>query len=210
MSEIIYKRPGYGTRGITWNSLKNNFISRKSCIYSRFQIMYRFREGNGKYICWISHINYTFYFDTAKDLGQYIFNKIPKIFKNCEMCKLGYFNIDEKILKTEYNGYYTCKTKEKFPSSSDKYCHSCTSWNKDSSIEIMNLPKEFGKMLPDDITQMIDTKLKSLDFVCKYCFENVYVDKKIKGRSMYAFNAYGGDHCFSGTCWSCYKTQHQN
>ena len=202
MSEIIYKRPGYGTRGITWNSLKRDWIGRKSCIYSKFPIMYRFHEENGKYICWMSHIEYTFYFDTAKDLGKYIFSEFPKTFKSCEMCNLGYFQIDEQKLKSEFNGYYTSPNKTKWTSICNHYCKRCSSWNNDMSQEIINMPQEFNKILPDDIKNLIDTYLKQMNFRCKDCFYFVDVKNKTRGSSRYAFISHDAH---DGICWCCYK-----
>ena len=202
MSEIIYKRHGYGTRGITWNSLKRDWIGRKSCIYSKFPIMYRFHEENGKYICWMSHIEYTFYFDTAKDLGKYIFSEFPKTFKSCEMCNLGYFQIDEQKLKSEFNGYYTSPNKTKWTSMCNHYCKRCSSWNNDMSQEIINMPQEFNKMLPGDIKNLIDKHLKQMDFRCKDCFYFVDIKNKTRSSSRYAFIAHD---VHEGICWYCYK-----
>ena len=234
MSEIIYKRPGYGTRGITWNSLKRDWIGRKSCIYSKFPIMYRFDEENGKYICRMSHIEYTFYFDTAKDLGKYIFSEFPKTFKTCELCNLGYFQIDEQKLKSEFNGYYTSPNKTKWTSMCNHYCKRCSSWNNDMSQEIINMPQEFNKMLPDDIKNLIDTHfLKQMNFRCKDCLHYIdYRTPKLRGNTRAAFIsmvmprktmsqrvAVNKALCeaaaldtwtppyavHEGTCWFCYK-----
>lgn len=206
MSEIIVRKQ---FRSFTWNQLKQitKLIPMKSCLYYIFAISYQFTEKNSKYVCNMFPIQYTFYFDTAKDLGEYIFNIIPKIFTKCKMCKLGYFNISEESLKNDYNGFHTCSNNRKkcYPNCDNQYCYSCTSWLNNISKEITTMSKDMKQTLPVDIWNIIDNQMKSMDFICMHCFENVDISNKVKGSSFYAFNSYGGELHPSGECWICFK-----
>ena len=213
MNEIIVRKQ---FRSFTFRELVKNthFFPIKASFHYVFALSYKFNYENTEYgmkfVCHEYPTNIKYIFDTPKDLGIYMFNIIPNIRHECKLCSLGYFDIDPKNLSKSFNGkcliyntkeerYDILKSKCK-----KKFCVSCTKWIENPSLEISKLPKNIENILPYDLWKIIDNNLKSIDFVCKICGDNVCPTTLKKGSSLFAFSLYGEIYP-SGKCWSCFK-----
>lgn len=218
INEIIVQKQ---FRSFTFRELvkHTHFFPMKASFHYVFALSYKFdyqnTEDGMKFICHEFPTNIKYIFDTPKDLGIYMFNIIPNIRYECKLCSLGYFDINPKNLSESFNGKCLIyNTKEKkydiLKTKCDKnLCVSCTQWIKNPSIEISNLPKNIENILPSDLWKIIDKDLKSIDFVCKICGDNVSATTLKKGHSLFAFSLYGETYP-SGKCWSCFKKNIDN
>jgi len=219
IDEIVVKKQ---FRDFTFRQLmkETNFFPMKAPFYYVFALSYNFTyemtEYGNKYICHEYPTQTQYLFDNPTDLGTYMFNIIPKIRYKCNLCTLGYFNINPKLLAETFNGkcivfnnkldkYELLKSK-----CNENYCISCIKWTKNLSPEISNLPKNIENILPTDLWKVIDKDLKSFDFICEVCEDYVCPTNRIKNSSYFNHGYYlhmneDNESFPSGKCWSCFK-----